>query len=320
MQTVSVTWVSVAVMLVVPRTALGHTVVIDAPNPSCGVSRVRCEADIAGEPSRVSDQVAAVARDVSGLRDCLDAVGFRSTPAAATVSWSVDAERTERGKPSVTIERGESEYQRACAALAEARLDEVASAVSFSVRCAYECEARVAAESPTPAASPIADTPPTASATSSMSADAGARSSSRWYGWQTLTADAISAGILTIGLTSWTVESTVAGHAGILFATPVVHAVHGNVGRGFGSFALRLLVPSLGAGLGLGAAYLSEKDGITELSAVRAAGIGAGIGAAMCIALDATVLAYDRPHDAGREPRNAIMLHVDRTIGVAGTF
>jgi hypothetical protein len=148
--------------------------------------------------------------------------------------------------------------------------------------------------------------------------------SSKWYGWQTLAADGVSAGLLSIGLVSWTVESTVGGYAGLLLATPVIHVVHGHVGRGIGSFALRLLIPAFGAGVGLGASYLAERDELTELSGVRSAGVGAGIGAAICVALDAAVFAYEPKRDVRSqghlETRPQMMLHINRTIGVTGTF
>ncbi len=120
----------------------------------------------------------------------------------------------------------------------------------------------------------------------------------KWYGWQTLTIDGASFGLLLAGagadsgggrsndLTSTLLLASLLGYG---FGPGVVHFMHKNTGRGFASFGLRLGMPIAGAIIGAAAAsgcnrFLCEADG---------AGVGllAGIGGA--IAIDAALLAYE---------------------------
>jgi hypothetical protein len=75
------------------------------------------------------------------------------------------------------------------------------------------------------------------------------------------------------------------------FGAGIVHFVHGNTGRGFASFGVRLGMPLAGAIVGAGLdsgcnSYLCEADG---------AAIGLLLGMGGAIAIDAAVFAYDDP-------------------------
>ena len=130
-----------------------------------------------------------------------------------------------------------------------------------------------------------------------------------WYGWQTLTADGIStflvltaAGLAesdddTAGTLVW------ASLAGYEFAPGIVHFAHGNPGRGFASFGIRLGMPLAGAFVGAAAA--SGCDGY-ECEAVGA-GVGFLLGMGGAIAIDAAVLAYDSP-DSSRQVARVLPL------------
>lgn len=130
----------------------------------------------------------------------------------------------------------------------------------------------------------------------------------KWYGWQTLTIDGASFGLLLAGaasdpgggrssdLTSTLLLASLLGYG---FGPGVVHFMHNNTGRGFASFGLRLGMPIAGAIIGAAAAsgcnrFLCEADG---------AGVGllAGIGGA--IAIDAALLAYE---DQRPPPRSTL--------------
>jgi hypothetical protein len=76
------------------------------------------------------------------------------------------------------------------------------------------------------------------------------RTEKEWYGWQVAIADVAALGLFVGGVASKTTSVADVGYATFLVAPPVVHFTHGNVGVGFGSFGLRLVVPPLFAGIG----------------------------------------------------------------------
>lgn len=72
------------------------------------------------------------------------------------------------------------------------------------------------------------------------------------YGWQIGLVDATSI-VLVLSAASSDSESTgMLGIGGYLLGGPIVHARHGNLGRGFGSLALRVGLPVLVAKLATG--------------------------------------------------------------------
>lgn len=60
----------------------------------------------------------------------------------------------------------------------------------------------------------------------------------RWYGWQTLTADALGIALMVTGDNS---DRFTAGAVTYLIASPLVHAVHGRAGAALGSLGLHAL-------------------------------------------------------------------------------
>jgi hypothetical protein len=122
----------------------------------------------------------------------------------------------------------------------------------------------------------------------------------RWYGWQTLVADGASFASLLVSAslngqssTSGDIADTLAwsGLLGYEFAPGIIHFVHRNPGRGFASFGLRLGMPLAGAFVGASVASGCN----TNLCEASGAGIGALLGMAGAIAIDAAVFAYDDP-------------------------
>ncbi|HYJ08047.1 MAG TPA: hypothetical protein VEX18_03540 [Polyangiaceae bacterium] len=139
--------------------------------------------------------------------------------------------------------------------------------------------------------------------------DVVARPRRHWYGWQTLTADGASMLLLLAGAVA--AENDTVGDSGDTmvtmgligyeFAPGIVHFAHGNPGRGFASFGMRLGMPIAGAFLG--AATASGCDGFECEVSGAALGLLLGMGGAM--AIDAAVFAYDDPErtDQGGEAR-----------------
>ncbi|HEY0465821.1 MAG TPA: hypothetical protein VGC79_16525, partial [Polyangiaceae bacterium] len=127
-----------------------------------------------------------------------------------------------------------------------------------------------------------------------------------WYGWQTLTSDAASVGLLLGGVQasggygfydndtrlSANVMVTM-GPAGYLAGAPTLHFIQKRPLSAIGSQGLRATLPVLGGAAGLGLAHCPPPAGqdygncgIGELV------LGVGAGALAAIILDATLLAW----------------------------
>ena len=127
----------------------------------------------------------------------------------------------------------------------------------------------------------------------------------RWYGWQTLVTDGISLTALAVGAAiesretggpgGGTTSLLWLGFLGYEAAPAVVHAAHRNPGRAFASMGIRLGMPLAGAFVGASIA----SDCNRNLCEAGGAGIGAMLGMAGAIAIDAAVFSYD---DAKRAP------------------
>lgn len=162
----------------------------------------------------------------------------------------------------------------------------------------------------------------------------------QWYGWQTLLFDVGAIGTTFVGLSTSSSELFWAGHLGFMLGAPVVHFGHGNVGKGFGSFALRLFVPPVTAGVGAITGLIVNSD-----SNDRSGGVFSGLtgliygfvigyygGLVLSSGIDAFALARERVEVEGTALRRAptrpwftVAPTVDftkshGTVGVAGTF
>jgi hypothetical protein len=115
-----------------------------------------------------------------------------------------------------------------------------------------------------------------------------------WYGWQTLLADGAALGF-TMGVAIGASEAPVALVGGTtLYAVggPTVHFAHGNVGKGFVSFGLRVGLPAVGmlSGILLELATCSGSWGCGLVGGM----VGLGAGGITAIVIDASVVAYDK--------------------------
>jgi hypothetical protein len=129
---------------------------------------------------------------------------------------------------------------------------------------------------------------------------------SRWYGWQTLTADAAAASLfaLIVGLdvAGKSAQGPVAGVGlGVyLLGAPAIHVAHRRVGAGLASLGIRLVAPAIGAIVGS-----SFNSRYSETGDQLVLGLFAGI--VVASALDATLLARESvaapaPRTEGAKP------------------
>jgi hypothetical protein len=157
------------------------------------------------------------------------------------------------------------------------------------------------------------------------------------YAVQTVTADGISIGLVTVGILTHS-DTTMnlfafPGVIGYALATPIIHGIHGNWARAVGSLALRVLVIPV-AGIAGGVAGASSCDtgsSKSDADAYRGLGcfargftIGAGLGAVAVSAFDAIMFANETVPKA--KPAAVQMTPTidpsrrGATIGVGGAF
>jgi len=118
----------------------------------------------------------------------------------------------------------------------------------------------------------------------------------RWYGSQTLLVDgAVLATFIVAGSLNNDYVGEAAGFA-YLLAPPIVHALHGNVGRAFADVGLRLITP---VALGIAGAFIGvlvDRDsGGDTLPVGFTIGLVGGFlaGYVVVVATDAGILAYE---------------------------
>lgn len=117
-----------------------------------------------------------------------------------------------------------------------------------------------------------------------------------WYGWETLTVDAVSAALLVAGASTDLEELGAVGGVGYFLGSPVVHWSHGNVAKGFGSLALRVAATAV-LGFGSVVCFNSRSSDNTLPCGVAVLGV---VAVPAAVAVDAAVFAYDEP--ASRDP------------------
>jgi hypothetical protein len=131
------------------------------------------------------------------------------------------------------------------------------------------------------------------------------RAHETWYGWQTLSVDAVAIGTLLLGAAIVTTRppspTPIQGTRPVAFAAvsmglfvagpPVVHLAHGKLVRGLASVGLRLVLPLAGFAIGyLASGPLRSGAGSTLTDGA----VGGVLGGAGAMAADAAVLGWDR--------------------------
>jgi hypothetical protein len=153
----------------------------------------------------------------------------------------------------------------------------------------------------------------------------------RWYGWQTLVADGSSLVVMIVGAATQNAGVGVVGVLGYAFVPPIIHWTHGNIGTGFGSMAIRVVGPFVTAAMGYVLAGGTRRDssGASSENADAGTAIGFVVGFFGAMAIDASVLAYERA-PASKEASAAkrwyaltpsVDVRKDRaSLGLGGTF
>lgn len=243
------------------------------------------------------------------LRACLDAAGGKHISPAIVIRFDSDSKPVE-----AKIEAGGYE-SLPCVADVQGKLVNARSVRATSMRCEYGCPKPKTSPPVGPAPVPVpppgtTQQPPSQPAPTSQPAPAPApapykpatHTEKTWYGWQNLIVDAASITVLAIGVGQGTDGSglRVAGGLGYVFGSPIVHWVHGNIGPGFGSLGMRVLLPPIGLVVGIIVGAIAgasdRNNSIEDASSSIATGAVAGffIGVAIPVALDAAVLGWEK--------------------------
>lgn len=242
------------------------------------------------------------------LRTCLDAAGGKHVQPAIVIRFDSD------GKPvSSKVEAGGYETLP-CVASVTGKLVNARSIRETAVRCDYGCA------KPKPPPPPLTPTPvvvppaPSTSATQPPPVQPGQpaqpppppppvtrkKVEKVWYGWQTLAADAVSGTFLVAGVASKTSALTTIGIVGYGLGAPTVHWVHGNIGPGFGSLGMRILLPPIGFVIGLIAGAIAgagkPNNSLDEVGSALWTGaiVGTVGGMLIPVAIDAAALGYEK--------------------------
>jgi hypothetical protein len=251
------------------------------------------------------------------VRACLDANAGKHVPSVLVIRWNSE------GEP-VDVKIDVPGYQGLpCVQSAQAKIATLQNPRETSIRCELGCPkpppptpapAPVVVPAPAPTTQPIpTNAPGTQPATAAPPAPTPAaapppvpeqpRYEKVWYGYQTLIADAITLGLLVGGTASRSGGAVTTGYVGFLLGTPIVHMVHGNLGPGFASIGIRLMLPLIGMGVGAVVGVISggtqgsgdlERFGNGANGAINGLVIGGFIGAAGCVAIDALGFAYTK--------------------------
>jgi hypothetical protein len=140
----------------------------------------------------------------------------------------------------------------------------------------------------------------------------------RWYGWQLLIADGSATGLIL--LAAEMTDGDLPGAVGLLlYASPIVHALHGNPGRAAASLGLRAVLPFAGALIGIEA----SNSGCGLLGGeCEALPTGVVVGYALAVLIDAGLLAWeedDAPDADASRLRPAVQIgRSGAWLGVAG--
>ncbi len=311
----------------------------EAP-PACAAPKTTC-AGHAGyyASSDDLDRLTAVAdpllRDV---RTCLDGMGAKGVASVLLMRWDSD------GQP-VEVKLDVPGYEGLpCVQKAQAKLSKLQNPHETSIRCEFGCPR----PTPAPAPPPVVVTPPPTPTPAPAPAPAPAPTTTTreaphyekvWYGYQTLVIDGIALATLLGGVASKSGPVTGVGLGTYVLGTPIVHMAHGNIGPGFGSLGLRLIVPLIGSGIGAIAGLIvgsSQQQtgnvGTDSSNVAQAAGtgalVGAFVGGAGCVLIDALGFAYTKERvddhattQAGLRMTPTFAIQKDlATAGVVGQF
>jgi hypothetical protein len=258
------------------------------------------------------------------LRACLDAAGGKNVTPAVVMRWD-----SEGNAVAVNVEAPGYE-SLACVAKISGKLTQLQNPHETAIRCEHGCP-KPPAPAPAPVPPPPAPTPPPqqpplvvhppgvtpapapaqpqpvqqtgqASSVPVLAPEGPEHRPPRyeqvWYGWQALIPDSVAyvatlaggfadaSGAVALGLITWGL------------GTPIVHMANAEVGKGFASMGMRVMLPLLGSGIGALAGVLATAGKRSANDVGDAAGkgaiIGAFLGAGGCTLVDVLALGYKR--------------------------
>lgn len=154
-------------------------------------------------------------------------------------------------------------------------------------------------------------------------------STTKWYGWQTIIADA--AALTFMGGTVMTVKDRTAPMGFFILGTgtyalgaPIVHWSQGEVGRGFASLGMRIALPTL---VGLTANQMSRgcegRNGWIDLCREGRTAVGILVGSVLAMVFDSAALAWKEVPRPRQEARILPSLDVNgggAKVGLQGSF
>lgn len=121
--------------------------------------------------------------------------------------------------------------------------------------------------------------------------------SDHWYGWQTLTIDGASIGLLLLSASAGSEGGALLATMSYGLGAPVVHFVHGRPGAGLLSLGMRVALPLVGGAIGSATADCGHPEFEASLCGVGETIVGIAIGVSTAIALDAALLARETVED-----------------------
>ena len=295
--------------------------------PACTTPRTTCGGTdgyyaSSEDVARVTAVVDPLLRD---LRACLDAAGGKHVSPTLMMRWDSEGN-------AVVVKVDAPGYDSLpCVARVAGKLSQLQNPHETAMRCDFGCGRPAPAPAPPPAPPPPAPAPPPVVVVPPAPTTpapppappppyrAPVRYEKVWYGWQTLVADALSIAVIAAGGAADESQVVGGGIGAFLLATPIIHMAHGNVGQGFGSIGIRLLLPLTAFGIGalaglIGTAGDSVSD--TGEDVLRGAFYGLLVGVAGCAIIDAAAFAYTKEKV---EPA-ALRLRPERRFTLAPSF
>ncbi len=128
-----------------------------------------------------------------------------------------------------------------------------------------------------------------------------------WYGWETLTVDAVSIAAMPLAGV---------GVGGYLLGAPIVHAAHDRWGAAATSLGMRVALPIAGAYAGVALANCPKNTQDEGMCGLGEALVGLGLGMLTAIVIDAAVLGYEpapsKSATIARLPQVAIAPWIER--------
>lgn len=306
---------------------------------TCNDPKTRCgSADGYYAPGEDIARVNAVTEPLmKEIRQCLDAAGGKQIAPSVTIRWNSD------GK-AVSVKFDAPGYEtQPCIAKATQKLAALQNPHETAIRCDHGCTPPPPSTPPAPPPAPnTTPIPPPAGAVvvqavpavTAPAPPAPEMTEREWYGWQNMLLDLAAVGIFVGGWAADDGNIVGAGYMGYILGGPIIHWAHGNVGKGFASFGVRVGIPLggflVGGLFGYGFGGGSDGNGKFKSFGSDSNGpvVGATIGGALAViltsALDAGVMAYTKP-----KPRETAsftwMPKLDlrpghTAVGVGGTF